>query len=480
MKRDDSAWRARRQEPSRREFLHWGGKLAAASALAGVAIPHVHAAEDNTIRLALIGCGGRGSGATVNAFEASGGPVKLVAMADLFEKRLTFAHEVLSRHFADKVDVPPERRFIGFDAYRKAIDCLRPGDVAMLTGYAAFRPQQLEYAVEKGINVFMEKSFAVDPPAVRRVIRAGEAAEKKNLKIAAGLMCRHSRNRQELIRRIRDGQLGQVQLIRAYRMESVGPMARRPATEKELLWQIRNFTKFLWVSGGLFAEMDIHQIDEICWIKDAYPVSALGIGGRAGNNVDCSQNLDSFAIEWTFPDGTKAYDTVRYVPKCYTEFNTFIHGTRCAAQFSGNIHAGTTHIYKDQRCTAVKVAAKYDPKTWQYVYSQAAPSGDDNIAWRAEKEPITPWQAEWNVLLEAIRSDRPHNEARRAALSNLADMMGRAAVHSGKLVTWDEMLASNFQFCPNVDSLTEDSRPPVEPDAQGRYPLPIPGQWSEV
>jgi predicted dehydrogenase len=468
------------QQPSRREFLSWGGKLAAASALAGVTIPHVHAAEDNTIRLALIGCGGRGSGATVNAFEATGGPVKLVAMADLFEKRLKSSHDVLSRQFPDKVDVPADRRFIGFDAYRKAIDCLRPGDVAMLTGYAAFRPQQLEYAVEKGINVFMEKSFAVDPPAARRVIKAGAAAEKKNLKIAAGLMCRHSRNRQELIRRIRDGELGQIQLIRAYRMEGVGPMAQKPANEKELFWQIRNFTKFLWVSGGLFAEMDIHQIDEICWIKDAYPVSAHGIGGRAGNNTDCSQNLDSFSIEWTFPDGTKAYDVVRYIPKCYNEFSTFIHGTRCAAQFSGTIHAATTHIYKDQRCTPVKVGVKYDPKTWQYVYSSESRHGNDNIAWQAEKEKITPWQAEWNVLLDAIRNDRPHNEAKRAALSNLADMMGRAAVHSGKVITWDEVMASNFQFCPNVDSLTEDSLPPIQPDAQGRYPLPIPGQWSEV
>jgi predicted dehydrogenase len=441
---------------SRRAFLKHAGQFAAASALAGATLPHVHAAADNTIRLALIGCGGRGSGAAADAFESPNGPVKLVAMADFFAPRLEAAHKNLTAKYAERMDVPPDRRFVGFDAYRKAIDCLRPGDVAMLAGYAGWRPVQLEYAVARGVNVFMEKSFACDPPAVRRVIAAGAAAEKKNLKIAAGLMCRHSVNRQELIQRIRDGQLGEVQLIRAYRMQPVGPLGKRPPQEKELPWQIRNFTSFLWVSGGLFAEMDIHQIDEICWIKDAYPVAAHGIGGRAANSTDCSQNLDSLSIEWTFADGAKATDVARWLPNCHTEFATYVHGTKCAAQFSGSGHAGTVFLCKDQRI---------------------AP---DNIQWKAKPEPHSPWQAEWNALLAAIRHDRPHNEAKRAALSNLADIMGRAAVHSGKTITWDEALASNFQFCPNIDDLTEDSTPPVQADAQGRYPVPIPGQWNEI
>jgi predicted dehydrogenase len=428
----------------------------AASTLAGINIPMVHAAGDSTIRLALIGCGGRGSGAAANAFDSPNGPVKLVVMADLFENRLTSAHKALSEKYSAQMDVPSERRFTGFNAWRQAIDYLRPGDVAMLTGYAGFRPQQLEYAIEKGVNVFMEKSFATDPPAVRRVIKAGEVAEKKNLKIAAGLQCRHSRNRQELIKRMRDGQLGDIQLIRAYRMEPCGWLGPRPAAVKDLHWQIRNFTHFLWVSGGLFAEMDIHQIDEICWIKDAWPVSAHGISGRAANNTDRGQNLDSLTIEWTFPDGTKAFDIVRWLPKCHTEFATWIHGTKCAAQFSGAVHAGTVHIYKDQRCA------------------------NDNIAWRAPNEPISPWQAEWDVLLDDIHHDRPHNEAKRAALSNLADIMGRAAAHSGKIITWDEAMASNFRFCPDIDRMTEDSVPPIQADGQGHYPVPVPGQWTEI
>ncbi len=447
------------QATSRREFFTQGGRVVAAAALAGVTIPQVHAAAgDNAIHLALIGSGGRGSGAVGNAMQASGGPVKLVAMADLFENRLLQSHKTLVEDFGARVDVPKDRQFVGFDAFKQAIDTLRPGsgDIAMLTGYAGFRPAQLEYAVQKGVNVFMEKSFATDPPGVRRVIKAGEEAQKKGLKIAAGLMCRHSRNRQELIQRIRDGELGEIQLIRAYRMEGIGPLPPRPAQIKDLEWQIRNFTKFLWVSGGLFAEMDIHQIDELCWIKDAWPVAAHGIGGRVANSTDCSQNLDSFSAEWTFADGTRAYDVVRYIPNCHNEFATYIQGTKRAAQFSGNIHAATVLTYKDQRISK------------------------DNIEWKAPKEEITAWQAQWNDFLGAIRSDTPINQAKSAAMTNLADIMGRAAIHMGRIITWDEAMASNFQFCPDIDSLTYDSAPPIQADAEGRYPVPIPGEWVEI
>ena len=445
------------REPSRREFLGKSGAVAATAALAGVAIPQVHAAEDNTIRLALIGCGGRGSGAVANAMNSAHGPVKLVAMADVVEDRITRAHKALSVNFADRMDVPEDRRFVGFDAYKKAIDCLGSTDVAMLTNFAYFRPSQLEYAVKKGVNVFMEKSFAPDAPGLRRLIRAGEEAEKKNVKILAGLQCRHSVNRQELIKRIRDGELGELQLIRAYRMHGVGGMGKKPEGYDELLWQIRNFVRFFWVSGGLFAEMNIHQIDEICWLKGDYPATAHGIGGRIANSTNHGQGFDSISIEWTFPDGTKATDGVRWLGgHAHAEFATYAHGTKCAAQFSGNVHAGTTHIYKDQRCTK------------------------ENIVWQAPDEQFSPWDAEWNVLLDSIRNDKPQNEAKRAAMSNFADLMGRAAVHSGKIITWDEMFNSKFQFVENIDAMDYDTEPPVKVGPDGYYPVPIPGKWSEV
>lgn len=461
--------------PTRRDFLKSTGQLVAASALAGVTLPHVHAAEDNTIRLALIGCGGRGSGAVANAMSAGGlvlgddggtkrglgsggGPVKLVAMADLRQDRLDQSYTALKQAVGDWVDVPVERRFRGFDAYRHAIDCLRPGDIALLTTHAAFRAPHLEYAVQKGVNVFMEKDFAPDPGGIKRMLRAGEAAEKKNLKIAAGLMCRHSSARQALIQKIRDGAMGEVQLIRATRMDPGYLMGPFPKGENELLWQLSpgHPYQFMWSCGGVFIELMIHQIDECFWIKDSWPVSAHGIGGRFAGSTDCSQNLDSYSIEYTFADGTKALVTGRYIPNCHNDFSTYIHGTKCAAKFSGDIHAPTTWLYKDQRLDR------------------------SNISWRAPKETVNPWQAEWDVLLSAIRNDRPHNEARRAALSNLGAIMGRAAVHSGKIITWEEATSSNFQFCSNVDELVENSPAPVQADAQGRYPAPIPGKTIEI
>ena len=442
---------------TRRKFLSRSGGIAATTALSGVAIPNVHAAGSDKIQLALIGCGGRGSGAVANAMEADDG-IHLTAMADLFQDRLDRSRDVLAKKFENRVDVPGARQFLGFDAFKQAIDSLRPdsGDVAMLTGYAGFRPAQLEYAVSRGINVFMEKSFAVDPPGLRRVIKAGKDAEARGVKIAAGLMCRHSANRQELMKRIAAGELGDIQSIRAYRMGPAGPLRPKPDGKPELEWQLRNFTKFLWVSGGLWSEMDIHQIDEICWLKGEFPVSAHGVGGRAFNNTDLGQNLDAYSVEWTFPDGTKAYDVVRYTPKCYNEFATYVHGTERAAQFSGNIHAGDVKIFKDQR------------------------TEDDNILWEAPKEEITAWQAQWNDFTKAIRDDLPFNQAERAAKSNLAAIMGRAAVHMGRNISWDEAMASEFQFNPDIDNLTLDGDAPIVADANGQYPVPIPGIWSEI
>jgi hypothetical protein len=200
----------------------------------------------------------------------------------------------------------------------------------------------------------------------------------------------------------------------------------------------------------------IHQVDECCWIKDAWPVEAHGLGGNAPHSTDCSQNMQNYSIEYTFADGTKAMVTGRYIANCVNDFVTYVHGTKCAGQFSGPVHAPTSQIYKDQRTTA------------------------DNVAWKPPRERINPWQAEWNALLGAIRHNRPHNEARRAALSNLGAIMGRAAVHTGKIVTWEEAMASKFQFCPNVAKLTADSPAPVQANAEGRYPAPVPGTWQEI
>jgi predicted dehydrogenase len=443
-------------KPSRRQFLAQSAGVVAGSVLTGVTLSGAYAGEDNTIRLALVGCGGRGSGAVGDALSSSTGPTRLVAMADIFEDRLTRSYKALSEQFGQRIDVPADRRFVGFDAYRKAIDCLRPGDVMIQATHSVFRPPHLEYAIKKGVNVFMEKSFAPDPGGTKRILRLGEAAAKKNLKIACGVMCRHSFSRQALIQKIRDGALGDIQLIRAYRMDPGARMEPFKRDQNELLWQIRRPYFFMWVSSGWFIEMMIHQVDECCWIKDGWPVSVQGLGGREPGSADCSQNLHIYAIEYTFADGTKALVDSRAVPNCYNDFATFVHGTKCAAQFSGNVHAPTVQIYKDQRIAK------------------------ENIVWQPEKEKLSPYQREWDVLLDAIRKDRPHNEVQRAAFANLACIMGRAAVHTGKIVTWNEVTSSDFKFCPNVDELTSDSPAPVQADAQGRYPVPVPGAWTEI
>ena len=423
-----------------------------------MAIPPVHAAENNAIRLALIGCGGRGSGAVGNAFAASDGPIQLVAMADVFEHRLSSSYQALSRRYGERVDVPADRRFLGFDAYKQAIDTLQPGDVAMLTTHAAFRPTHLDYAVEKGVHVFMEKSFAPDFAGLHQVLQAGERAKAKNLKIATGLMCRHSIARQEMIDRVRDGEMGELQLIRAYRLAGGAPLRARGQDTNELLWQIGQpgAAHFLWVSSGWYIDWLIHQIDECCWLKDAWPVAAQGLGGRNATSVDHGQNLDNFSVEYTFADGTKALVYGRRTPNCHDDFATYVHGTRCAGQFSGAVHKGTVHLYKDQRIHK------------------------DNVTWTAAAEAHSPWDAEWKILLDAIRHDRPHNEVRRSVYSNAAAMMGRAAVHSGQEVTWQGAMESRFAFCSHLDRFHYDTPAPVHDDEDGYYPVPVPGVWSEV
>ncbi len=443
---------------TRRQFLQRSGSLAAGAAALDSMARTVHAAEDNTIRLALIGCGGRGSGAVRDALSVRDcGPVKLYAMADLLKGKISSSHKALEKQFGDKVDVPEDRRFVGFDAYRKAIDILRPGDIAMCTTRAYIRPVHVEYAIKKGINVFMEKPFAPDPGGLHRLLRAGEEADKKNVKIAAGLQCRHSPARQALIDKIRDGAMGDIPLIRANRLGGAGWLGNQGDKANDLMSQLQFGRSHLyWVGSGHMVDNLIHQIDECCWIKDAWPVAAHGLGGRVPGSTDCGQNIDVYSIEYTFADGTKAFCGFRRIKGTRTDFATYIHGTKCAAQFSGNIHAPTVHMYKDQR------------------------TKKDNIAWKPTKDAFSPWQYEWNDFIASIRNDRPHNECKRAVYSDLTTLMGRAACHIGQAVTWDDMMKSNFQFCDYLDTLSHDSPAPVKADENGQFPVPIPGSWTEV
>jgi predicted dehydrogenase len=436
------------------------GGLAAASALAGVAIPPVHAGESNTIQIAVVGCGGRGTGAVKDALSVKNGPIKLVAMADVFTDRLSSSYKSLEGEFGKQMEVPEDHKFIGFDAYQKAMDCLRPGDVIILTTPPAFRWVHLTYAIQKGLNVFMEKPVTVDGPSTRKILKLAEEATRRNLKVGVGLMCRHCEARGELFKRIKDGAIGDLMLLRASRMK--GPEAtcfspRKPEGVNELEYQIRRFHSFLWASGGCYSDFLIHNIDECCWMKDAWPVKAQATGGRhyrthnGAEQID--QNFDHYTVEYTFADGARLLLEGRTMPDCAQEFASHAYGSKGSAVISQSGHFPSK-------------ARTY--KGWNFA--------KNDLTWQYGKDEPVPYQLEWDHLIAAIRDDKPYNEAKRGAEASLVTSMGRMAAHTGRIITFDEMLNCEHEFAPHVDELVLGGAAPVQSDSDGRYPVPQPGK----
>lgn len=455
---------------TRRDFLKNTGKIAAATALAGVVIPSVHAAEDETIRVAVVGCGGRGNGAAVDAMSVKHGPVKLVALADIFQDRIdesvknlttevkSAADEGKTLHF----DVPKDRRFVGFDAYKKAIDCLRPGDIVAFTTVPAFRWVHFDYAIEKGLNVFLEKPVSVDGPTSRKMFALAEKAEKKGLKVAVGLMSRHARPLQELAKRVHDGAIGDVIMLRGYRMHDAAASFRSPPRPKdisELDYQIRRFHSFLWASGGCVSDYYIHIIDNCCWMKNAWPVKAEALGGRhyrqSPDGVPyIDQNFDIYSIEYTFADGAKFVFDGRCMPGCEERYYNFAHGSKGLAVISANNDCGPPSC----------------------IYRGQLPD-DGKLVWKSKRKAgkTSPYQNEWDDFVEAIRAGKPYNEARRGIEASLVTAMGRMAAHTGQEITYEQMLNCEHEFAPNVNKLTKDSPAPLLANAEGKYPVPMPG-----
>jgi len=437
---------------SRRELLKNTGRIAAVTALAG-SVPHVHAAENNTIQVALIGCGGRGTGAAREALSTKSGPIKLVAMADVFPRRLASSFAQLKERVADRMDVPEDRKFVGFDGFKKAMDCLKPGDVAIFATPPAFRWVHLTYAISKGIHAFMEKPVTVDGPTTRKMIQLAEEATKKNLKVGVGLMIRHCRGRQALKKRIDNGEIGDLIALRAYRMSGAsGTAGPRRGDLSELLYQIQRFHAFIWASGGVYSDYYIHQIDECSWMKGAWPVRAQALGGRhyRGNSLD--QNLDTYSVEYTYPDGTKLFYYGRNMTGCHSEFASYALGTKGAAIISTNAHTpGRVRTFKGHNMTK------------------------DEMLWAYPQPEKSPYQLEWDDLIDAIRNDKPYNEIKRGAEASLVASMGRMAAHTGQIITFEQMLACEHELAPDVDKLTMDSPAPLQAGPDGKYPLPQPG-----
>ena len=447
---------------TRRGFLKDTGRLAAVSALAGVALPQVHAAEDNTIRLALVGCGGRGSGAAAQALSTKVGPVKLVAVADVFEDRLRDSLSALKERHANQVDVSQERQFIGFDGYQKAMDCLKPGDVVILTTPPAFRWVHFTYAIAKGLNVFMEKPVTVDGPTSRKMLALGQQSVEKNLKVGVGLMSYHSRALQQLAARIHDGEIGEIILQRGYRMH--GPAGffsslPKPGGINETLYQVQRFHSFLWASGGNFSDFYIHIIDHLGWMKNAWPVKAQALGGRHYRQSPegvtyVDQNFDLYAVEYTYADGTKFDFDGRCMTGCADQYSSYIHGTKGSAVVSKNGDCGMpSTIYKGQ-----------SPKRADVVWES-----------KISADQADPYQNEWDALMDAIRQDKPYNEVKRGVEASLVTSMGRMAAHTGQVITFEDMRNCEHEFAPGVGKLTMDSPAPLQADASGKYPVPQPG-----
>ncbi len=444
---------------SRRQFLKTSGGVAAATALGGVAIPHVHAAGSEEVQVALVGCGGRGSGAAVNALSTKSGPIKLFAMADAFPDRLNASYDGLSKAHAKQVDVTPERRFLGWDAYKGAMDALKPGDVVILTTPPAFRWVHFQYAIQKGLNVFMEKPVTVDGPTSKRMLKLAEDASAKNLKVGVGLMSRHARPLQELHKRVQNGELGDIILMRGYRIHPPAGFFEstpKPANMTDLDYQIRRFHSFLWASGGCFSDFYIHLIDHLSWMKDAWPVSAKGQGGRHFKTAPdgtpfVDQNFDSYTVEYTFADGTKFYFEGRHQRGTDGLYSSYVHGTKGIGIASrANDCGAPSAIYKGHNLNPT------------------------NLVWQS-KDTSNPYQNEWDALIDAIRKDKPHNEVKRGVEASLVTSMGRMAAHTGREITFQDMLNCPHEFAPGLDKLTKDTPSPLMPDASGRYPVPQPG-----
>ena len=419
---------------TRRQFLkHTSAVIAAPSILRGPAWLRA----DDTLRLALVGCGGRGTGAALQALNT--GNVRLVAAADAFEDRLTTSLDELAKHAADKMDVPAERRFVGFDAFQKAIDC--DVDVVVLATPPGFRPLHFEYAVEKGRHVFMEKPVAVDAPGVRRVLAAAAAAKEKKLKVGVGLQRHHEAKYLETVRRLRAGDIGEILLLRAY-WNSAGVWTRpREEGMGEVEYQMRNWYYFNWLCGDHIVEQHIHNIDVCNWIRGGHPVSAQGQGGRqVRTGPDSGEIYDHHMVEFTYADGSTMLSQCRHIPDCWTSVSEHAHGS-----------GGTADVSRGEIVTS------------------------DGTKWKFSGENPNPYQVEHDVLFDAIRTDREHNEAETGAIATMTAILGRMATYSGQVIQWDEALASGLALAHH-DVMTWESKAPVEPLHSGGYPIPTPGR----
>jgi predicted dehydrogenase len=413
---------------------------AAGAAIAGSIARSAHAAGSDEIKFVLIGCGGRGISAADQIMSTKGN-TKLVAMADAFENKAKGSVDPLKRRHQGKVVCTAEHAFGGLDAYKKAIDV--DCDLVVIATPPGFKPQQFEYAVNKGKHVFMEKPVAVDAPGVRRVLASVEESKKKNLMVGIGLQRRHEPPYIETVKRIHDGAIGDIICQRVYWNGGGIWYRNRTPDQSEMAFQVNNWYHFNWTCGDQICEQHIHNLDVGCWVKGAYPVECNGMGGsaqRMDGTGKQSEIFDHTFCEFTFADGTKMYSQGRHLGgHAWSNVSEFAHGSKGTANPAGQI---------------------FGENAWSY--SGPRPNGHEQ---------------EQHDLIAALMDGKIYNEGEYGAKSTFTAILGREACYSGMVLKWDDLLAKGRDLAPGIDAYTLDSTPPTEPGADGRYPVPVPGKY---
>ncbi|BCX49088.1 oxidoreductase [Haloferula helveola] len=418
--------------PDRRTFLKTGSLVAAASSVPSLL--HAQAGGGDEIKIALVGCGGRGTGAAAQSLNVPG--TRLVALADAFPDNADSAHDRLKGQFKDRVDVPTSRRFSGFDAYKQAIDA---ADVVLLCTPPGFRPTHFEYAVAQGKHVFMEKPVAVDGPGIRKVIEAAKEADRKKLSVVCGLQRRYQKSYLATLEQIKEGKIGDFVSSQVYWVSGGVWVRDRKPNMTEMEYQMRNWYYFNWICGDHIAEQHIHNIDVSNWFKGEHPVKAVGMGGRSQRvGPEFGEIFDHHYVEFVYKDGTVMNSQCRHWRNAWSRVSEIVAGSE------GTAYPG---MIKDRK---------------------------GKIIWRFKGPDNQPYQEEHNVLYDRIRSGNPINNALYTAEATLTTILGRMATYSGQEVTWEQALNSDVDTMPTT--LAWDADPGPKPGPDGLYPCPVPGK----
>jgi len=430
----------------RRSFLKSSTVIAGATAIGTAPLSGAFASNDDTIKIALIGCGNRGTGAAVQALSTKQN-LKLVAMADAFQDRLDSSYKILKQKFGDKVDVPEDRQFVGFEGYKKAIPL---ADVVLLVTPPGFRPIHFEEAVKQGKHAFIEKPVAVDAPGIRKVSAAAEEAKKKKLNVVVGLQRRYQDNYRETIQRIQAGDIGKVHSGQVYWNSGGVWVKPREEGQTEMEYQMRNWYYFNWLCGDHIVEQHVHQLDVANWVLGGHPVSVQGTGSRAWRTgKDYGEIYDNHAVEFTYEDGAVIYSQCRHFEGTSNRVDETFQGTGGKVYLSAN----NSGILWDNN--------------GKELFSHPT------------KNNRNPYQTEHDELFEAIaKGEFKFQDGEYGAISTFTGIIGRLATYSGKVLKWDEALASDLSLMP--DQLSWDALPKVLPDENGLYPYAQPGKTQVI